>query len=64
MPAGSTVGCGVSGAGSGDLVAIFQGFFASGGGAFILLGGGGAGRWGIIPGGLDIFLIFSNFIGS
>ena len=40
MPAGSTVGCGVSGAGSGDLVAIFQGFFASGGGAFILLGGG------------------------
>ena len=43
------------------LVAVFWGSFASVGKFFILAGG--AGRWVIVPWGLDTFLIFPNILG-
>ena len=42
------------------LVSVFHEFSAGIGGAFVLAGG--TGRWAIILWGLDIFLMFPNFL--
>ena len=69
---GSTIGWGISGAGStfrvgggahrgGDLVTIFRGAFGSAGGFLFWRG---SGHWAIILWGLGTFLIFPNFLRS